>query len=409
MKLKLTVIFVLLLLPVRAFADTVLHWNAVMERTVATQNPFEQARIAATTQLAVFEAVNAITREYQPYAGTITAPPGASSDAACVAAAHRVLRAFVPAAAAALDAERDTALAAIPDGAAKDHGIEVGEAAAAALIALRSGDGSAPPAFHMPASTLPGEWQKTPGCPPSGGILLHWRNVRTFGIENGAQFRAEPPPALSSNTYANDYIEVLAVGASNSVARPEDRANVARFYAAVLAVATWNSAFRQVMATQGQSVSAEARALALLNMAISDALVSVMESKYHYNFWRPHTAIREGALDGNDRTDADATFAPYIPTPCFPGYPSAHASASYAARVIADRLLGESGHSITLSHGDITLHYSSFEQITDDIDDARVFGGIHFRFDQKFGAKQGRRIGAYLLKNHLRREGRGSR
>jgi hypothetical protein len=123
-------------------------------------------------------------------------------------------------------------------------------------------------------------------------------------------------------------------------------------------------------------------------MAISDALVSVMETKYVYNFWRPETAI--------------PGFAPFIPTPCFPSYPSAHASSAYAARAIAERLFGDSGHSITLSNAGITLQYTSFQEITEDIDDARVYGGIHFRFDQKAGAKQGRQIGQYLFKNWLR-------
>lgn len=384
-----------------ANANTVLEWNTIMEGTVASQNPFAQARIAATTQAAVFEAVNAISREFEPYLGTIYAPPGASPDAAAVAAAHGVLRGLVPSAASALDAARAGSLAAIPDGPAKDQGIAAGEAAAAASIALRAGDGSAPPAFHAPGSALPGEWQPTPTCPSAGGILLHWRNVKTFGIESSTQFRADPPPALSSSRFAIDYIEVARVGGVNSTERPVDRAEVARFYAAVLAVGTWNPAVRQVMETQDASLAAEARVLALLNMAISDALVTVMESKYHYAFWRPETAIRNGGLDDNERTDSDATFLPYIATPCFPAYPSAHASASYAARAIADRLLGEDGHSITLSNGGTTQHYTSFEQITEDIDDARVYGGIHFRFDQKSGAKQGRQIGAYLFKNYL--------
>lgn len=391
------------LCPLIVKADAVLDWNAVMQSAVTSQNPFAQARIAAATQLAVFEAVNAITGDYDPYLGTISAPAGASPEAAAVAAAHGVLRGLLPAAADALDAARISSLAAIPESQAKDQGVSVGEAAAAAMIALRSGDGSASPQFYTPDSALPGTWQPTAGCPPAGGILLHWRNVKTFGLQSSVQFRAEPPPELTSSRYAIDYFEVAMVGEASSEFRPTDRADVARFYAAVLAVATWNPPFRQVLAAQGASVSDQARALALLNMAISDALVTVMETKYHYVTWRPVSAIAGGLLDENDRTDAAYGFVSFVPTPCFPGYPSAHASASYAARAIADRLLGEDGHSITLSNGGTTLNYSSFEQIADDIDDARVYGGIHFRFDQKSGARQGRKVGTYLFENFLRR------
>ena len=376
-----------------ARADVVLDWNAVMERTVAGQNPFAQARFAAITQLAVFEAVNTITRDYEPYLGTIGAPPGASAEAAAIAAAYRVLKTYLPLVPVVptLDDARAASLAAIPESQAKADGIAVGEAVAAAMIALRNGDGSAPPQFYLPSSSAPGEWQLTAGCPAAGGILLHWRNVAPFGIDSSAQFRSEPPPALTSNEYLKDYEEVSLVGGAGSVLRPDDRADVARFYAAVLAVATWNPAVRQVAQVAGTSLSENARALALLNVAISDALVSVMETKYQYTFWRPETAI--------------PGFVPFIATPCFPGYPSAHASASYAAEEIARRIFGAGGHSIVLTSPPavgVTLTYNSFKEIARDIDDARVYGGIHFRFDQEAGAVQGRDIGTYVYKTMLR-------
>ena len=373
-----------------ARADVALDWNAVMQRTVAGQNPFAQARFAAITQLAVFEAVNTVTGDFEPYLGTIEAPNGASAEAAAIAAAYRVLKTYFPAD-AALDTARANSLAAISDSQAKTDGIAVGEAAAAAMIALRSADGSAPPQFYAPSSSAAGEWQLTAGCPPAGGILLHWRNVAPFGIESSSQFRSEPPPALTSNEYVKDYQEVMAVGDAASVMRPADRADGARFYAAVLAVATWNPAVRQVAAAEGTSLSENARAFALLNVAISDALVSVMETKYHYTFWRPETAI--------------PGFVPFIATPCFPGYPSAHASAGYAAEEIARRIFGAGGHSIVLTSPPavgVTLTYNSFKEIARDIDDARVYGGIHFRFDQEAGAVQGRDIGKYVYKNMLR-------
>ena len=178
-----------------ANADVVLDWNKIMVATVSGQNPFAQARFAAITQLAVFEAVNAITGRYAPYLGTITAPPGSSAEAAAIAAAHAVLKNYFPGAAASLDAALANSLASISDGAAKLNGIAVGEAAAAALIAARVNDGSAPPQFYVPVSSDPGQWQLTPSCPAAGGILLQWRNVTPFAVLSSRQFRSDPPPA----------------------------------------------------------------------------------------------------------------------------------------------------------------------------------------------------------------------
>lgn len=403
--LRVVLAFSLLLVsPISAKADVVLDWNRIMLTTLGGQNPFAQARIAAITQLAVFEAVNAVTGEYTPYLGTIVASTGASADAAAIAAAHAVLAHYIPGSADALNAARASSLATIPDGPAKDHGVAAGVAAAAAMIALRSSDGSAPPAFHLPGSVDPGEWQLTPGCPPAGGILRHWGQVTPFGIERAGDFRSDPPPALTSTKYRKDYVEVQRVGAVASTDRPDDRTAVARFYAVVLAVATWNPAATQIAAAQGSSLSENARTLALLNMAISDGLVAVMETKYHYNFWRPETAIHAGDADGNARTHGDPAFVPLIAAPCFPSYPSAHATASNAARIVLERMYGSGGHSITLSSPavpGVVLQYKNLKRIAEDIDDARIYGGIHFRFDQEEGAEQGRRIGGYVYKHNL--------
>jgi hypothetical protein len=387
-----------------AGADVVLDWNAIMVKTVSSQNPFAQARIAAITQLAVFEAVNAIAGQYKPYLDTPPAPRPSSKEAAAIAAAAAVLKNYFPSSAGELDLARAASLATVRDGLAKTNGIAVGETAAAAMIAHRSADGSAPPQFHMPASSEPGEWQLTPGCPAAGGILRHWGGVTPFGIKRAEDFRSTRPPALGSWTYARDYNEVKEVGEMNSSVRSPHKSDIARFYAAVLAVATWNPAVGQVAAAERTSLSENARLLALLNMAINDALVAVIETKYVYNFWRPETAIRSGDLDGNARTVADAGFTPYIAAPCFPSYGSAHAAASYAARHVAEAFFGDECPSITLSSvavPGVVLHYSSFEEITGDIDDARVYGGIHFRFDQRAGARQGRRIGAWIYRHHL--------
>jgi PAP2 superfamily len=397
---------------VLARADVVLDWNVIAVNTAIAngQNPFAQARFAAIAQLAVFEAVNSITGDYRPYLGTIVAPPGASAEAAAIQAAYRVLRTYFPASASTLDAERANSLATIPGGQAKNDGIATGEAAALAMIALRANDGSSPAQVKIPGASVPGEWQATPSCPsPNGiavGLFFQWQNVTPFGIPSASNFLLDPPPALTSERYAKAYNEVMTVGSLDSTERPQDRANVVLFYAVSSPTLVFNQAAQQVAQEQGRSLSENARALALVNMAISDSLVASFLNKYHYNFWRPETAIHAGDTDGNPKTDPNPSFVPFITTPCFPSYPSNHGSGSGGGAEILRRVYGEAGHSITLTNPtvpNIVLQYTSFKQITDDISDARVYGGIHFRFDQVAGARLGRAVGRAVYKNNLRR------
>jgi hypothetical protein len=394
-RIPVVAVIAVLLTQTIARADVVLDWNAIMQSTISGQAPFPQARFAAITQLAVFEAVNAIQKDYQPYLGTINAPQGASAEAAAVAAAHTVLKSYFPASAAALDAARASSLAVIPNGASKDAGISVGEMAAAAVLSARNGDGSAPPQFFIPTAQRPGA---------AGGAFLHWRDLKPFVLRTADQFRLEEPPGLKSARYTKDYEEVKAMGGMNSALRSQDRTGVARFYAAVSPVAVWNPIARQLSVTAANSLSKNARAFALVNMALSDAAVAVFDTKYRYNFWRPETAIRLGDTDDNERTEADPTFTPLITAPCFPGYPSAHATLSGAARELLEHLYTPRRRSLILSNAavpGVTLRYGRLKEITDDIDDARVFGGIHFRFDQEDGSDLGRRVGDYVVRHSM--------
>jgi len=402
--------------PIAARADVVLTWNEIAVTTLISQgqSPFAQARFMAITQLAVFEAVNAITGDYKPYIGTIAAPAHASADAAAVAAAYAVLKNYFPAA-PNLDAQYATSLAAIPDGMGKTRGIATGQAAAAQMIALRLNDGSSPPQFSLPASTDPGVWQLTPSCPAAGGINFQWQNITPFGVPSTpsskawiAPFALPPPPTLTSRRYTRDFDEVKRVGdvTADLSERPQDRADVARFYAASSPAFVFNLAARQVATEERTSLSKNARVLALLNMASNDALVASFWTKYHYNFWRPETAIHEGSVDGNPRTEGDIAYKPYILTPCFPSYPSNHGSGSNSAAEVLRRAFGDRHHAITMANPGVpglTFQYTSFSQITDDISDARIFGGIHYRFDQEAGADLGRDIGSYVFKHNLRR------
>jgi hypothetical protein len=391
--------------PARAGGDIVLEWNEIMVAVVAHRPPPDMNRVAAITQLAVFAAVNAVTGEHEHPLGMHARWPGASAEAGAIAAAHGVLRHYAPDRAALLDAARSRSLGSIPDGPGKASGIALGEMAAARAIAARANDGSEPPEFDLPTSTEPGAWQLTPDCPPMGGVFLHWRNVAPFALRRADQFRSEPPPPLTSSRYARDYKEVQEVGGRDSSRRPPDRAHVVQVYAVLSDAALWNPIARQLAAVRHRSLADNARTFALLNMALHDAGVAVMDTKYHYRFWRPETAIAEGAADGNPRTAPDASFAPFIPAPCFPSYPSGHASTSYAAREVLEAIFGRRGHAILVSTpavpGD-ALKYTSLADVTADIDDARVLGGIHFRFDQDSGAEQGRQIGRYVHQHRLR-------
>jgi hypothetical protein len=396
-----------------AKADVVLDWNAIAVNTAIAngQNPFAQARSAAVVQLAVFESVNAITGEYHPYLGTITAPPGASPDAAAIQAAYRVLSTYFPASASTLDAERTNSLASIPDGQAKTDGIATGEAAALAMVVLRTDDGSSPPQFKIPGSPVAGEWQATPSCPMVNGVAVgiafQWQNVTPFGIHRAKDFLLDPPPALGSREYAKAYKEVKTVGSIDSTERPQDRSNVALFYAASSPTQVFNQVVQQVAQERWHSLTENARALAVVNMAMNDSLVASFLNKYHYNFWRPETAIHAGDTDGNRGTHSDPNYVPFVTTPCFPSYPSNHGSAANSAAEVLKLIYGERRHSITLSNPavpDIVLQYTTFKQITDDISDARVYGGIHFRTDQDAGERLGKAIGKAVYKNNLRRK-----
>ena len=379
-------------------ADAVTDWNVVMVDTAlaaSPQDPALRARTAAVTHVAVFEAVNSIVGDYEPYDEKIKAPQDASADAAAIAAAHRALSKLHPEAAAKLDAEREKSLAAIADGPGKTDGIAVGVAAADAILALRASDGFDTAVPYTPG-TRPGEYRPTPPD-HSPAFRPGLGEVATFVIRNGRQFRSIPPPALHLRRYVRDFDEVRRVGGTDSKERPADRTQVARFYEAADADMIYHPAARQVIATRSRTLSENAQLFALLSMAIWDGAVACFETKYRFNLWRPVTAIREGHKEPD--------WLPLVFTPPFPSYPSGHATIGGAARAVLEEEFGRDGHVITLTHPavpDIALHYSTFKQITDDIDDARVHGGVHFRFDQEAGALQGKRVGKYVLRHALR-------
>ena len=278
------------------------------------------------------------------------------------------------------------------------------------MIALRAADGSSPLTTRIPTSTNAGDYQLTTGC--AAAMFYNWQNVTPFGIADISDFLLDPPPSLASNRVAKDYFEVNLVGAATSTARPLDRTEVVRLYAATSPSFALSAAARQISTAKRTSLSGNARALALLQMGINDALIASYMNKYHYNRWRPETGIRNGASDGNDKTDGNPGFTTLIPTPCFPSYPSNHASGTNGGLEVMRRLFGAAGFDITISNNVpalgslpatvITKHYTQLNAIADDVDDARVYGGIHWRYDQDAGNVLGRAVATEIVKTRLR-------
>jgi len=288
-------------------ADVVTDWN---ETTLATQDAIAgairtppAARALAMVHVAIFDSVNAIDRKYTPYAVGPLADRCASPEAAAAAAAHAVLVKLYPSRQANLDAAYAASLALIPDSSSKTEGISVGESVAALILALRSADGSA---VTLPYTLAPG-----PGVyqPDPAALFVAWGKVTPFALKSGSQFRAKGPPALCSERYAADYNEVKSVGALNSTTRTPDQTEAALFWTPNLQIICNNIA-RIAAAAHHNSLLENARLFALLNIAIEDTSITVMDTKYTYNFWRPREAIHAGDTDGNDATTADPAWTP---------------------------------------------------------------------------------------------------
>jgi hypothetical protein len=290
----------------------------------------------AIVQVAVHDAVNAITGEYDTYQSIGEAPVGASPDAAAIAAAHHALKALFGS--GNLDEQYVASLAAhsISE---LDPGIEFGCSVAAGILALRAQDGSDQAAFSYipPGAGLPGVWVPLES---QQALLPGWGNVRPWVLRSGSQFRPEAPPALNSGRYATDYNEVLELGELTSSVRTEEQTQLALFWRAS-PTAIWNNVLRQAIEDRELDLSATARAFALFYLAAADASVACWEAKYTYNFWRPLPAIVNGGLDGNVATTAATNWAPLLPTPPHPEYPSGHATNSSAMATVLRLLFGD--------------------------------------------------------------------
>jgi hypothetical protein len=317
-----------------ARADIVTDANAKAADVVSRlPAPPITVRMMAIVQVSVFEAVNAITGRYPPYRAKIAPAPGASVEAAVAAATRTALSKLLPAQQAAIDADYQALLAPIPDGSAKTAGIAVGEQAANAIVALCADDGMVAPDMYRPVTTA-GVY-----VPTTNPATPHWGKRRPWAMTRGDQFRPGPPPRLTSDAWARDYNEIKALGSRNSTQRTPEQTAIARFWEATAPVVYWPVA-RSVATAPGREVTDNARFLAVAAMAMDDGLIAVFDAKYTYNLWRPVTAIRNGDLDGNNATDPDPGWTPFIDTPMHPEYPCAHCIVSASLGAVLQAEIG---------------------------------------------------------------------
>ncbi len=389
--------------------NPVVQWNRVLLviiRTPKAQLPtIHPTRSFAILHAAIYDAVNAIDRTHKSYLVQLTEVRHfASQDAAANAAAHAVLITLYPNFQTMLDPQLQQSLAQIPDGADKAEGISIGQAVANRILALRSNDGSASAPIPFIFGTAPGDYQSTPPNFPPQPQFTNWSHVTPFALERANQFRPGPPPALTSDTYSDVFNELQSLGITESAAATPDQALTGRFWNGAIQN-YWNEIAQTAAMTQNLTTAQNARLFALLNLTIADDVIAFYDAKYTYNFWRPVTAIRDAANDGNRETLADPNWLPEVgnSTPD-PAYPGAHA------------VISASGASVLISffrgnHLDFTVTsevlpgvnrpFTSFSAAAEEATLSRIFAGVHFRSDLTAGQHLGRQLADFVVDNFL--------
>ena len=407
-------------------ADAVITWNENAARAATAAclhisgNGLVESRMYAMVHVAIHDAVNAIERRSRPYVFDARAAGPTSVDAAVAAAARDTLVSVIAtlpespecraAGIANAEASYADALAAIPDGPAETNGVTLGRAAAAAIIALRTGDGSEAPMVdpNYPQGTEPGEWRFTPDFPFPIAFGTHWGKVTPFVLHRSSQFRPPPPYHLGSKKYAADYNEIRLLGGDDATTpstRTPDQTEIGLFWIESSPLA-WNRLARSLAVSRTLDLWENARLFGLLNLAMADGYIASWETKYHYRFWRPITAIRLGDTDGNAATAGVTDWTPLEPTYPMPDHDSGHAVQGGVAAEILKQFFGTDDIPFTacsttvgagLGCADATpvyRSYSSFSQAADENAVSRIYIGIHFRNAVEDGVRHGRKIAA---------------
>jgi hypothetical protein len=381
-------------------ADVITDWNerAVAAGYTARVTPGLSARNIAMVHIAMFEVLNSIDPRYTPYRRRLSAEPSASRDAAAAAAAHHILVREYPDQAKELDKALEAALATVTDGQPKVEGVRLGEEAARAIRLERSTDGADAPNTYRPHTTA-GKY-----VPTEFPVMSSWGGVRPFALKTGSQFRPAAPYALTSMQWAKDYAEVKKMGAKTGSARTAEQTEIARFWELV-GPATYNPVARQLSAAKGLDLIENARLFALFSIAAADAGVAIFEAKYKYNFWRPVTAIRNGDLDGNNATERDPSWEPFIRTPMHPEYPCAHCTFQSTAASVLEAFFGSNAATFRLTSSTapgVTRNFNNLSDYVAEVVNARVYDGVHYRTSGEAGAAMGRKIGQYTVQNFLK-------
>ena len=418
-------IMMALLLPasrsaIAADPNTVAAWNKIAEDAVVNSTNFQNEGLIymAYISAAVYDAVVAIEGGYVPYRDGVSGRPGASVDAAVIEAAYRTLAYYLPGQASFLDPRYTAALAAIADGQAKLDGIAVGEAASSLIIRLRMNDGRMALASTSDFPHLtpgPGVWRLTP--PAYVAAQTPWvKDVTPFLIDVADRFLPEPPPSLLSDEWTEAYNEIRTYGSGTSTARTSEQTDTARFWTAHV-IRQYNLVLRDLIAMKGLSLLESARLQAMVNMIGADAQIAVMYAKYHYLFWRPVTAIDPesvkptgdpygepppGFSDGNPATDEETGWRPIATTPNHPEYPAAHGSITSAMAAVFREFLGTNRFDLPV-HGfaslDAVRTFRTPAEMRNEIIDARVWAGFHYRVSGVQGVVLGRKVAKSALRN----------
>jgi hypothetical protein len=388
--------------------DVVLQWNRVLQETIRTpgQHPATifPVRSFAIMHAAMFDAANSVDGSYTPYLTEVAAWRNSSVKAAAARAARDVMVALYPARAAVFDAELAVSLSDVRFNRA-DQGARVGQLVAERHLAARANDGwtSAPPPYSLPP--VPGNWQPAPGA----AAFTHFPQVTPFAITSGTQFAPAAPPALTSSEYAAAFNEVKELGAANSQTRSAEQTKIAQLWANVNTPTSvwfvWNNVARTVSIARNLSTIENARLFALLNIALHDALQTTMTAKFAHGVWRPVTAIRRADEDGNPHTAPDANWTPLLGNPPYPSYAGNHAAIGTSQATMLALVFGRDD--IAFQHtwdgaGGATRAYASFTAMANEEERSRVYGGIHFTFDQSAGQAVGRNVANYVFLNFMK-------
>lgn len=382
-----------------AQADPVTEWNARAGEIIlgaGISTPLAN-RLMAVAQTAVYEAVNRVTGRYPPSGLALESASGASVEAAVGAANCAVFRKLAASQSAVIDRLCAEGLAPVPEGAARSAGIAIGEQAAEAVLAMRADD--VLHAVPYRPATSPGVY-----VPTTLPVLPQWPLRKPWLLARPAQFRPGPPPALESATWTRDYLEVRTLGARDGSTRSEEQTAIARFWEGTLPT-VYHGVVRSVTSQPGRDVTRNARLFMAVTQAMDDALIAVFDAKYHYNFWRPITAIRNGDQDRNDATPPDTTWLPLIDTPMHPEYPCAHCIlAATVGTVIAAEVGGDPMPTLTTTSDvvkGVSRSWATPEDLIREVALARIYDGVHYRNSTEVGVEMGRRVGRLAATKYL--------